>query len=103
LRSRAPHQSDWEECAQDRPYEGTTDADPGRPETSAFFVSAALDGKLDTLDKDTRIVMQCHHGIRSRQAAERLVMAGFTRVFNLEVKRMRPRAREVLAARPGVS
>ena len=40
--------------------------------------------KLDALDKDTRIVMQCHHGIRSRQAAERLVMAGFTRVFNLE-------------------
>lgn len=40
--------------------------------------------KLDTLDKDTRIVMQCHHGIRSRQAAERLVLAGFTRVFNLE-------------------
>ncbi len=40
--------------------------------------------KLDGLDKNTCIVMHCHHGIRSRQAAERLVMSGFTRVFNLE-------------------
>ncbi len=40
--------------------------------------------KLDDLDKNARLVMHCHHGIRSRQAAEKLVMSGFTRVFNLE-------------------
>jgi rhodanese-related sulfurtransferase/Fe-S cluster assembly iron-binding protein IscA len=37
-----------------------------------------------TLPKSTTIVMQCHHGGRSRRAAERLVAEGFTRVYNLE-------------------
>lgn len=40
--------------------------------------------KADSLAKDTRVVVMCHHGMRSRQAAEKLVMSGFTRVFNLE-------------------
>jgi monothiol glutaredoxin len=40
--------------------------------------------KQDGLAKDTRLVVMCHHGMRSRQAAERFVMSGFTRVFNLE-------------------
>lgn len=38
---------------------------------------------LDALDKDTRLVFQCHHGIRSQQAAEYYREQGFTKVFNL--------------------
>lgn len=41
------------------------------------------DGVLRDLDKDTMLVVYCHHGGRSRAAAERLVMQGFTRVYNL--------------------
>ena len=29
-------------------------------------------------------MVHCHHGVRSRAAAERLLAAGFTNVFNLE-------------------
>jgi len=39
---------------------------------------------VDTLKKDAKVVVHCHHGVRSRAAAERLVAAGFTNVFNLE-------------------
>lgn len=35
------------------------------------------------LPKDTRLVFQCHHGIRSQAAAEYCVWQGFTRVYNL--------------------
>jgi monothiol glutaredoxin len=45
-----------------------------------------LDGekKLLALPKDARIVFMCHHGQRSRQAAERLVREGWRNVFNLD-------------------
>ncbi len=36
------------------------------------------------LDKKTPIVFHCHHGGRSRNAAERFVREGFTNVYNLE-------------------
>jgi len=36
------------------------------------------------LDKKTAIVFQCHHGMRSKSAAERFLTEGFTNVFNLE-------------------
>ncbi|MDF2694209.1 MAG: putative monothiol glutaredoxin ycf64-like [Labilithrix sp.] len=36
------------------------------------------------LDKSTPIVFMCHHGMRSRNAAERILREGFTQVFNLE-------------------
>jgi monothiol glutaredoxin len=39
---------------------------------------------VDTLKRDAKVVVLCHHGVRSRAAAERLVAAGFTNVFNLE-------------------
>lgn len=45
------------------------------PETEAF---------LDGLDKDKKLVFQCHHGMRSRAAAERYLGLGFRRVYNLE-------------------
>jgi len=44
----------------------------------------AAEAYVRTLPKDAVIVMQCHHGGRSRRAAERLVAEGFRRVYNLE-------------------
>jgi monothiol glutaredoxin len=39
---------------------------------------------LDGLDKEARIVFHCHHGGRSRAAAEEAVRRGFRNVYNLE-------------------
>ena len=35
-------------------------------------------------DKDAEIVVFCHHGMRSRTAAERFLREGFKEVYNLE-------------------
>jgi monothiol glutaredoxin len=35
------------------------------------------------MDRDTVLVFQCHHGVRSQAAADYCVRAGFTRVYNL--------------------
>ena len=55
---------------------------------------AAIDGSqlltkdsynsLLCLDRATPIVFQCHHGIRSRAAAEHFLEHGFEHVYNLE-------------------
>ena len=34
-------------------------------------------------DKDTPIVFQCHHGMRSRSAAEHFLTQGYRNVYNL--------------------
>ena len=39
---------------------------------------------LHGLDKETPIVFMCHHGMRSRSAAERILREGFRQVYNLE-------------------
>jgi monothiol glutaredoxin len=39
---------------------------------------------LFSLPKDAAIVMHCHHGGRSRNAAERMLREGYTNVYNLE-------------------
>ncbi len=48
----------------------------------------ALDGDgeklLASLPKDAAIVLHCHHGMRSRNAGERLLRDGYTNVYNLE-------------------
>jgi monothiol glutaredoxin len=54
---------------------------------------AAIDGSkllddglhehLLSLDRNTPIVFQCHHGVRSQAAAEYFARAGFQRLFNL--------------------
>ena len=36
------------------------------------------------LKRDAPIAIHCHHGVRSRSAAEQLVREGFTNVYNLE-------------------
>ena len=39
---------------------------------------------LEGLSKDTPVAFHCHHGSRSRAAAEQLLRQGFTKVYNLE-------------------
>ena len=40
--------------------------------------------ELDKLDKSTPIIFHCHHGMRSRGAAQRFAEEGFNNVYNLE-------------------
>jgi monothiol glutaredoxin len=40
--------------------------------------------RLGALPKNTKLVFMCHHGMRSRVAAEAALRQGFTRVWNLE-------------------
>jgi monothiol glutaredoxin len=50
----------------------------------AVLLDRAGQQQLSALPKDAMIVMQCHHGLRSGQAAGQLVAAGYRNVFNLE-------------------
>jgi monothiol glutaredoxin len=50
----------------------------------ALFLDDAGAGKLGLMPKDTKLVFQCHHGMRSRATAERYLKEGFTNVYNLE-------------------
>jgi monothiol glutaredoxin len=50
----------------------------------AVHLDLAGEKKLLALPKDAKIVFVCHHGQRSRQAAERLVREGWRNVFNLD-------------------
>ena len=63
-----------------------------RPDAERAIASIAAATKLDArtqedilaLPKDTPIAFHCHHGARSRGAAEALLREGFTNVYNLE-------------------
>jgi monothiol glutaredoxin len=50
----------------------------------ARALDASGEKHLLGLDKQTPIVFQCHHGMRSKSAAERFLKEGFTNVYNLE-------------------
>jgi rhodanese-related sulfurtransferase len=51
---------------------------------AAELVTEALAEEiLASWDRDTPIVVHCHHGVRSNIAAWRLRQAGFTRVANM--------------------
>jgi monothiol glutaredoxin len=47
-------------------------------------LSSEVAAELDALDKSTPIIFHCHHGMRSRSAAERYAAEGFSNVYNLE-------------------
>lgn len=49
----------------------------------AELLDQAKHDQLMTLDRDTPLVFQCHHGGRSQSAAEYFHAAGFQKVFNL--------------------
>lgn len=57
-------------------------------EIAKLAAARHLDGNgqqyLQSLDRGAKLVFQCHHGMRSRAAAERALEAGFTNVYNLE-------------------
>jgi monothiol glutaredoxin len=63
-----------------------------RPDSERARASIAQAKKLDAdgekylfgLKKDAAIALHCHHGTRSRAAAEQLLREGFTNVYNLE-------------------
>jgi monothiol glutaredoxin len=50
----------------------------------SIHLDEAGEKRLLSLPKDARIVFLCHHGARSRQAAERLLKEGWRNVYNLE-------------------
>ncbi len=50
----------------------------------ATLLDEAQQAALLELPKDAMIVVYCHHGVRSMQAASQLVQAGYRNVFNLE-------------------
>ncbi|MEZ4331921.1 MAG: Grx4 family monothiol glutaredoxin [Myxococcota bacterium] len=39
--------------------------------------------RIESLPRDTKLVLHCHHGGRSQQAAEQFVSLGFTQVWNV--------------------
>jgi monothiol glutaredoxin len=49
----------------------------------ARLLDQAYHDALLTLDRDTPLVFQCHHGIRSQRAAEYFRQQGFRRLYNL--------------------
>jgi monothiol glutaredoxin len=54
-----------------------------RIDGSRLLDQASHDALL-LLDRETRIVFQCHHGIRSQQAAEYFRRKGFRNLHNLQ-------------------
>jgi monothiol glutaredoxin len=39
--------------------------------------------RIESLPRDTKLVLHCHHGGRSQQAAEQFISLGFSQVFNV--------------------
>ncbi len=70
-----------------QPFELVDVRTPEERATAAIGGSRLLDPAYGdyilSLDRDTPLVFQCHHGIRSQMAAEYCVRQGFTRVYNL--------------------
>ena len=48
------------------------------------LLDQAYHDALLLLDRDTPIVFQCHHGVRSQHAAEYFRRAGFRNLYNLQ-------------------
>lgn len=57
-------------------------------ETASLAFASALDdaglAKLAELPKDAMIVFHCHHGVRSRSAAEKFLAEGYSNLHNLK-------------------
>ncbi len=50
----------------------------------ATLLDASGISKLEALDENATIVLYCHHGIRSMQAASQLLSQGYRNVYNLD-------------------
>jgi monothiol glutaredoxin len=57
---------------------------PDAERALASIAQASKLGDLSGLKRGAPIALHCHHGIRSRAAAEELLRQGFTSVYNLE-------------------
>lgn len=55
-----------------------------RLEGSVNVPLAQIPARADELPRDREIVMICHHGMRSYQAGQYLLRAGFAQVVNLD-------------------
>ena len=60
------------------PEERAVAAIPG-----AALLNEGEAARIEGLPRDTKLVLHCHHGGRSQQAAEQFVSLGFTQVFNV--------------------
>ncbi len=49
----------------------------------AVLLNEGEAARIESLDRDVKLVLHCHHGGRSQQAAEQFVSLGFTQVFNV--------------------
>ena len=48
------------------------------------LLDQALHDRLMSVDRNTTLVFQCHHGMRSQSAAEYFLGEGFSNLFNLQ-------------------
>jgi monothiol glutaredoxin len=60
------------------PEERAVAAIPG-----AALLNETEAARIESLPRDTKLVLHCHHGGRSQQAAEQFVSLGFSQVFNV--------------------
>ncbi len=69
------------------PFEFVDVRTPDERELACISGSRLLDqaygDHILSLERDTPLVFQCHHGIRSQSAAEYCIRQGFTNVCNL--------------------
>lgn len=49
----------------------------------AVLLNETEAARIEGLPRDTKLVLHCHHGGRSQQAAEQFVSLGFSQVFNV--------------------
>ncbi|MFO0690171.1 MAG: Grx4 family monothiol glutaredoxin [Myxococcota bacterium] len=49
----------------------------------AVLLNESEAARIESLPRDTRLVLHCHHGGRSQQAAEQFVALGFSQVWNV--------------------
>ncbi len=60
------------------PEERATAAIPG-----AILLNEEEAARIEALPRNTKLILHCHHGGRSQQAAEQFVSLGFSQVFNI--------------------
>lgn len=66
-------------------FDVRTDAELSIAKIAGFEqLDAAHLSAIEALPRDTPLVFLCHHGVRSRSAAERFLAAGFKNVYNVE-------------------
>ena len=49
----------------------------------AVLLNEAEAARIESLPRDTKLVLHCHNGGQSQQAAEQFVSLGFSQVFNV--------------------